>query len=147
MWSKIINKIKTKITIWGGYWLTKGGKVILIKTVLSALPIYQAAFLLAPKSVTDQISKILRDFLWQGGKGNQNKFHLVKWDVVKHPTTKGGLQIRDPALVNLALGGKIIWKLFKDPKHPVCDTLKSKYAHQTPLRSLQVAQTNNNSQV
>eukprot|EP00253_Pinus_taeda_P009869 PITA_09869 len=147
LWSEIINKMKSKITTWGGYWLTKGGKVILIKSVLSALPIYQASLLFAPKSVTDQISKILRDFLWQGGKGNQHKIHLVKWDLVKRLIPEGGLQIRDPALVNLAMGGKILWNLFKDPKHPVIETLKSKYAHKVPLRNLQASQTINNTQV
>jgi len=67
----------------GGYWLTKGGKTILIKTQLFALPVYQAAFLLAPRNVTEQISKLLRDFLWQGGRGNENKMHLVSWDLVR----------------------------------------------------------------
>lgn len=45
LWSDIISKIKTKISSWGGYWLTKGGKVIIIKTLMSVLPIYQDAFL------------------------------------------------------------------------------------------------------
>ena len=49
LWHGIISKIKDKITSWGGYWLTKGGKIILLKSVLSALPIYQASFLLALK--------------------------------------------------------------------------------------------------
>jgi hypothetical protein len=64
LWSDIISKIKSKIVAWGGYWLTKGGKVILNKSLLSALPIFQAAFLLAPRNVMEQISKLLRDFLW-----------------------------------------------------------------------------------
>lgn len=44
------------------------------------------------------------------------------------------------------MGGKILWKLFKDPKHPVSETLKSKYAHNVPLRNLQVSQIPNNTQ-
>eukprot|EP00253_Pinus_taeda_P034761 PITA_34761 len=146
LWTGIISKIKTKITGLGGHWLTKAGKLILIKSVLSALPIYQAAFLLAPKSVTDQISKNFREFLWKGGKGNQNKFHLVKWDVVKRPFSEGGLQIRDPALTNRALGGKIIWKLFKEPNHPVSKMLKTKHAHNIHLRNIQTAHPNQCSQ-
>ena len=55
-----------------------------------------------------QISKLLRDFLWNGGKGNQIKLHLVSWDIVKRPLSEGGMQIRDPGLANLAMGGKII---------------------------------------
>lgn len=59
LWSEIINKIKSKILGWGGFWLTKGGKVILIKSLLSTLPVYQATFLLAPRNVMDPISKLL----------------------------------------------------------------------------------------
>eukprot|EP00253_Pinus_taeda_P034784 PITA_34784 len=119
LWSEIISKIKTKIAVWGGYWLMKGGKVILIKSMLSALPIFQATFLLVPRNVMEQISKLLRDFLWQGGKDNENKTHLVSWEVVKKTMAEGGMQIRDPALVNLALGGKILWKMIHEPSHPV----------------------------
>ena len=84
------------------------GKLILVKVVLSAFPIFQSALLLAPKSILAQISKIMRDFLWSGGKGNHNKMHLVSWEVLKRPYSKGGLQIRDPRLANLALSGKLI---------------------------------------
>ena len=70
LWVKVISKIKAKIEFWGGQWLTNGRKITLIKSMLSALPIYQSSFLLAPKTITKQISKMLHDFLWKGGKGN-----------------------------------------------------------------------------
>ena len=110
---------------------------MLVKAVLSSLLVYQASFLLAPKSIMDQFSKLIRDFLWKGGKGNQRKFHLVKWDNVKLPLADGGLQIRDPRLANLALGGKILWKLHLDNKHPVSRILKLKYMKGESLRSHQ----------
>jgi hypothetical protein len=140
-------KSNPKSLAWGGYWLTKGGKVILIKSVLSALPIYQAAFLLAPRSVTEQISKLLRDFLWQGGKGNENKIHLVNWEVVKKPMAEGGLQIRDPTLANLTLGGKILWTLIHEPTHPVSVTLRAKYGVNKSLSNLQCDSSVNCTQV
>lgn len=62
-----------------------------------------------------QISKLPRDFLWQGGKGNQEKIHVINWDIVKRDITKGSLQVCDPAMVNLMLGGKILWKFHCDP--------------------------------
>ena len=96
-----------------------------------------ATFLLAPRNVMDQISKLLRDFLWQGGKGNQNKMHLVNWDLVKKSISEGGLQIRDPSLVNLALGGKILWKMVHEPTHPVSIILRTKYVHNNSLINLQ----------
>ena len=82
--------------------------MILIKAVLPALPVFWPSLLLAPKSISTQISKLLRDFLWEGVKGNQNKMHLVSWDILKRPTSEGGLEIRDPKLENMVLGGKLI---------------------------------------
>ena len=101
------------------------------------MPVYQASFLLAPKSIMDQFSKLIQDFLWQGVKGNQRKFHLVKWDNVKLPLDDGGLWIRDPKLASLALGGKIPWKLHTDNKHPVSRILRLKYMKGESLCSLQ----------
>ena len=53
LWLEIIGKIKAKIASWGGHWLTKAGNLTLIKSTLSALPIYQSSLLLAPKSIMD----------------------------------------------------------------------------------------------
>ena len=77
LWLEVISKIKSKIVSWGGHWLTTAGKLILIKSVLSALPIYQSSLLLAPKSIMDQISKLIIDFFWRSRKRNQNRMHLV----------------------------------------------------------------------
>ena len=51
LWIDVFNKIKAKIVVWGGNWINPAGKLILIKYVLSSLPIYQASFLLAPKAI------------------------------------------------------------------------------------------------
>ena len=85
----------------------------------------------------DQISKSICDFLWQGGKGNHKKFHLVKWDIVKLPMAEGGLHIQDPGLANLSLGGKILWKLHTYSKHLVNRILILKYMEGEPLRNIQ----------
>jgi hypothetical protein len=124
LWEEIINKVKAKISTWGGQWLTNARKFTLIKSVMSSLPIYQASFLLAPKTITIQITKMIRDFLWRGGKGNQKKYHLVNWETVKRPYVEGGLQVRDPKLANLAMGGKIIWNLYANHRLPVSNLLK-----------------------
>eukprot|EP00253_Pinus_taeda_P004292 PITA_04292 len=143
LWTDIICKFKSKISKWGGHWLTKGGKAILIKSQLSSLLIYQAAFLLAPRNIMDQISSLIRNFLWQGGRGNDKKLHLVNWETVKKPIDEGGLNIRDPSLSNLALGSKILWKIFKEPSHPVSLILRAKYTNSNDLRNLHLDYTAN----
>jgi hypothetical protein len=86
-----------------------------------------------------QINKLLRDFLWHGGKGNQHKFHLVRWEIVKLPLREGGLQIRDPALVNTTLGCKILWKMHSEPSHLISKTLLHKYIPSAKIQNLQNA--------
>ena len=65
-----------------------------------------------------QISKLLRDFLWRGGKGNHNRMHLVKWETIKIPVLEGRLQIKDPRMSNTSMGGKLLWHLFSNKKTP-----------------------------
>ena len=71
----------------------------------------------------EHISKLIKDFLWRGGKGNQNRMHLVKWKIVERPVLEGGLQIKDPGMSNIAMGGKLLWQLFSNKKHLVSHLL------------------------
>eukprot|EP00253_Pinus_taeda_P020773 PITA_20773 len=127
LWEEVISKFNKKIAAWGGVWLSSGGKLTLIRSVLSTLPTFQASLLLAPRQIADQISCLIRNFMWNGGKGNSNRFHLVNWELVKRPINEGGLQIRDPLQANLALGCKILWQLISEPTHPISQILNLKY--------------------
>ena len=76
-WEEILDKIKVKIQRWSSNWLNLAGKTVLIKSVLSSMPIYQSSILLAPGSVIRKIEGLLQKFIWEVGKGNDKKFHLV----------------------------------------------------------------------
>ena len=66
--------------------------------------------------------------------------HLVSWDILKRPTLEGGLQIRVPKLENMALGGKLIWKLYAEKKiHQVSKIFRMKYLKGGTLRNLKTA--------
>ena len=62
-WLPIIDKIKNRISTWGEAWLNPVGKVILIKAILSNIPIYQCSILLAPKGILASIESLLKNFL------------------------------------------------------------------------------------
>ena len=116
MWNPVIQKIKDKIHSLGSKWLNLAGKTVLIKSILSSYPIYLSSMVLAPRNVIISICKEIRKFLWQGGKVQTKKFHLVKWETVKRPKLQGGLGIRDPELVCKALGAKLVWRLVSGKK-------------------------------
>jgi hypothetical protein len=82
---------------------------------------------MAPKGVIDKFSKNLRTFLWEEGKTNTKKFHLVNWHMVFQPLENGGLSIRYPTLTNISLGVKIPWRLVSEPIYWWKSILISKY--------------------
>jgi hypothetical protein len=65
-----LENVKAKILSWGASWLNLAVKVVLLKSVLNSLTIYQGSILLAPTSFLLAFNKIRINFLWQGGKSN-----------------------------------------------------------------------------
>jgi hypothetical protein len=92
--------------------------------ILPNLPILIS---LRPTGIKKELAKITRKFLWQGGKDNEKKFHMVNWAITCAPKENGGLGIRDPEKINLALGAKVIWRIITGGKEWWKKALCSKY--------------------
>lgn len=52
-WMDMLSKLTSNFNTWGSRWLNKARKTILIKSMLSSLPLYQGSILLAPKLVME----------------------------------------------------------------------------------------------
>ena len=105
IWNPILENIEQRLVGWKRLYLSKGGRVTLIKSTLSNLPTYFLSLFPIPVAVANRIEKLQRNFLW-GGIGDEPKFHLVKWATVCSPIASGGLGIRKIKLFNEALLGK-----------------------------------------
>lgn len=112
IWGTTFDKLKRKVQLWGSTWLT--GRLVLLKSSLSSLPLYQFTLIQAPTTFHNKMERILRHFLWQGGKNEKKKFNLVSWKQVIQQRENKGLGIRSPKLTNLAFGGKIVWRLIDE---------------------------------
>ena len=99
--------MRNKIQAWGMIWLNQAGRITLIKSILSALPLYQFSLIVAPASIHKKIKIIVISFLWQGGKSETKNFSLVNWNQVTAHYKNGGLSIKTLGTMNLALGTKI----------------------------------------
>ena len=99
----------------------------LATSVLTSLPVYQASILLSPKGIVKDHDSLLRKFLWEGERNEGRKMHLISWDKVKAPKREGGLQIRDVATQNMAMGGKILWKMISKKTTSSSKALRTKY--------------------
>jgi hypothetical protein len=135
-WSPIVDKIKTRIQAWGASWLNLAGKLVLLKSVLASIPIFQSSIMLAPSGCIRQIESLVRIFLWKGGQQNENKLPLVNWGKVTKPYIEGDLHIRDLRAQNLALGANLLWNLVSGKLTWSKNALWKKYYSGTRRRCL-----------
>jgi hypothetical protein len=110
-------------------------RLILLKVVLQALPIYAFSVLAAPRSVLNTIKSLQRNFLWHG-LNKDKKIALVSWDKICRPKDQGGLGIRDPSTMNRVLSAKIWWRWLKNPRDLWAKLWRKKYAPNTVENNL-----------
>jgi hypothetical protein len=109
IWNPIIERMEKRLAGWKRLYLSKGGKVTLIKSTLSSLPTYFLSLFPIPAGVAHRLEKIQRDFLWNG-MGEETKLHLVSWSKICEPIQHGGLGVKDLQQFNKALLGKWLWR-------------------------------------
>jgi hypothetical protein len=71
-----------------------GGRVMLINSILVAIPIYYLSFLKMSGNVWKTLRKIQRKFL-RGWVKLESKICCVKWDEVCRPKCDRGLGVKD----------------------------------------------------
>ena len=81
VWDGVEERFRKGLALWERQYISKGGRLTLIKSTLSHLPIYTMSLFRIPKGVKSELEKIQRDFLWGGGNLDR-KMHLVKWGMV-----------------------------------------------------------------
>ena len=105
IWNPILEKMEKKLSGWKRLCLSKGGRLMLLKSTLSSLPTYFLSLFTIPKAVAARLESIQRNFLWGSSEGCF-KYPLVAWDKVCSPVEMGGLGIRNVVPFNQALLGK-----------------------------------------
>ncbi|KAL6326994.1 hypothetical protein AAG906_012678 [Vitis piasezkii] len=129
IWDGVEERVRRRLALWKRQYISKGGRVTLIKSTLASMPIYQMSIFRMPKVVVRRIEKVQRNFLWGGGN-MERKVHLVKWEVVCTGKDKGGLGLRKLALLNKALLGKWIWRYACDKNNLWRQVIKVKYGQE-----------------
>lgn len=110
-WLPQLEKFKSKIQAWGYSWLNTAGKSILIKSVLTSLPLFQFTVLLALATILKKMEEYIWRFFWKGGKQNKNKIPLISWETITKPLWEGGLNFKNLCQQNVEMAAKIIWKI------------------------------------
>jgi len=93
-WEPVLNKLKSRLSVWKGRFLSMAGRLCLIKFVLSVVPLYYLSLFKAPDVVCKSIIGIQRRFLWGWGK-DKSSISWISWKELCKSKEEGGLGIRD----------------------------------------------------
>ncbi|XP_058728727.1 uncharacterized protein LOC131600410 [Vicia villosa] len=106
-WEPTLKKLRSRLGSWKGRMLSLGGRITLIKSVLSSLAIFQLSFFVAPRRVIKEFERIQNNFLW-GCSDVKRKITWVKWETLCLSKENGGLGFKKFNEFNTALLFK--WK-------------------------------------
>ena len=81
VWNTVEDRFGKRLASWKSQYISKGGRLTLIQSTLSSLPIYCLSLFRMPVSICSRLEKIQREFLWSGCS-MAKKTHLVNWKTV-----------------------------------------------------------------
>lgn len=62
-WNPLIDRIRARLSVWSNKFLSFGGRLVLLKFVLSSLPVYFLSFIKDPRGITSSIESIFKSLL------------------------------------------------------------------------------------
>ena len=65
-WQPVFEKVETRLGGWRARLLSRGGRLILLKVILAAIPIYYMSIFTMPAGLRRRLERIMWRFLWRG---------------------------------------------------------------------------------
>jgi hypothetical protein len=114
----LIDKIGAHLPGWKERLLTRAGRLALVNSVLTSVPVYHMTSFPLSKWAITRIDRIRRKFLWTRRDDPRRGHCPVSWTRVCRAKHLGGLGIKDLACFNRALRLRWLWLKWKDPTKP-----------------------------
>ncbi|RVW97910.1 Transposon TX1 uncharacterized 149 kDa protein [Vitis vinifera] len=102
-WDGVEEKMRRRLALWKSQYISKGGRITLIKSTMGSMPVYQMSLFRMP---------------------------IYVWDVVCGDKENGGLGIRKFTIMNKALFGKWTWRFASDKEALWKHVLEAKYGQE-----------------
>ena len=123
---------------WTFKFFMKGGKKVIIKSVITALPNHVISCYLLPRATAKKLTSAVAQFWWSRG-GNTWGMHWKSWDKVGISKGDGGLGFKDITDFNTVMPGKQLWRLIEKPNTLFFQVFKGRYYRNAsplhPIRS------------
>lgn len=120
---RMINRIHG----WGHRFLSRGGREILLKSVIQAIPSYTMGVFLLPKKLVSEVEAVMNAFWWKGEWGRSMGLKWKSWDKLCVPKKWGGLGFRKMREFNISLLCRQAWNIISNPSLLATRVLKARY--------------------
>eukprot|EP00253_Pinus_taeda_P010347 PITA_10347 len=130
-WNWLIAKIEARISHWSFRWLSRAGRLTLLKSVLLAIPVYWVALTWILKGILEKIRRLCCRFLW-AGSSEKSVLPWVAWEKIARPQAWGGWGIKCLPEFSLSLAAKSGWRLIT-AENLWTRVIKRKYIDPMPL--------------
>jgi hypothetical protein len=90
--------------------LSVRGRLVLIDSVLSSLPMFMFFFFKVSRRVLKKLDYFRSCFFWQSDD-HKKKYRLTRWEVVCTPKERGGLEVLNLDVYNKCLLSKWLFNL------------------------------------
>jgi len=128
-WKPVVDRIVDRLSSWKNKFLSFGGLLVLLKSILSSISVYFLSFFKAPVGIISSIESIFKKFFWGGGEDNR-KIAWINWNSICSPKDERGLGVRRVGAFNLSLLGKWRWRLLVYNEGLWYRVLKARYGEE-----------------
>ncbi|KAL5538246.1 hypothetical protein UlMin_044727 [Ulmus minor] len=139
LFASIKDRIWNKLCGWKSKLLSAGGREILTKAIIQAIPTYSMNMFRIPISLIKELHRLCARFWW-GGDISKQKIHWCTWEQLCVYKKNGGMGFRDLRLFNKAILAKQAWHIHSQPSSLVARVLQGFYF--TSSSFLQVKKSN-----
>jgi hypothetical protein len=107
-WIWLLKKLEKRLLSWSHRWLSRAGRLVLVKSVLEAIPVYWMSLSWIPKGILEAARKLTFRFLWSGKK-ESHVTPWVRWKRIVVPKALGGWGLKNIHFFSKSLAAKGGW--------------------------------------
>ncbi|KAL5546632.1 hypothetical protein UlMin_006319 [Ulmus minor] len=137
IFSSIRDRVWNKLCGWKSKLLSAGGREILSKSVIQAIPTYAMNLFKLPSILIRELHRLCAQFWW-GGEPGKRRMHWCNWEMLCSHKSDGGMGFRDLRLFNKAILAKQAWRIHSHPTSLAARVLQGFYFHRSSFLQVKV---------
>nr|KYP39584.1 Putative ribonuclease H protein At1g65750 family [Cajanus cajan] len=124
VFNHIMDQINGCVAAWKSRLLNKVGRLCLVQSVVTTIPIYVMQMLWLPQGICHAINQ--SSMIWSSSS-NSKFWSMVGWPTIIKPKAHGGLGVRKARQINVSLIRKLVWDLIHSHRKPWMQIMRAKY--------------------